>query len=319
MRRPLVVATSAVGLGIVVAAAVVLGVRALPVSHHGAVKSSSTALGTVSPSSAAATSRPPTPSGTAATSTALTWIINGTALREVLAIDPAAASVFNNPHTFVLFDGSSTRPALPAGWTGVVTLVFKSEATLQSALDSGVSSNVGAVLYDNEHWSFTPLQEQQNPAHYEALAAAAAHAHHLTFIAAPAVDLTRVLEPGASDHYAAYLRAGIASGAARYADVIDLQAQNTEIEASSYVAFVTGAAAQARAANAHVTVLAGLTTNGSGVTPGLLASDFTAVRATVAGFWLNVPGQGASCPNCGPARPDIAAAFLNDLHMRGAI
>jgi hypothetical protein len=41
-----------------------------------------------------------------------------------------------------------------------------------------------------------------------------------------------------------------------------------------------------------------------------LTAAIDATRSAVTGYWLNIPGQGARCPSCNPARPDIAIQVL---------
>jgi hypothetical protein len=196
------------------------------------------------------------------------------------------------------------------------TATFTSYATLRTALADGtLPRGTRAVLYDNEDWTLTPVNEQRNPAKYEALAAALAHAHHLLFVSTPATTLTDRLAPGATDHYAAYLRLGLAASAARYADAIDIQAQGSEADLATYAAFVRSATQQARAANRHVLVFAGISTNPDGqqVTAAQFAAAVNAVRRYVSGFWLNVPAGGTACPRCGTPRPQVALPLLRSL------
>ncbi len=196
------------------------------------------------------------------------------------------------------------------------TATFTSYATLRTALADGtLPRGTRAVLYDNEDWTLTPVNEQRNPAKYEALAAALVHAHHLLFVSTPATTLTDLLAPGVTDHYAAYLRLGLAASAARYADAIDIQAQGAEADLAKYAAFVRAAAEQARAANRHVLVFAGISTNPDGqhVTGAQFAAAVNAVRRYVSGFWLNVPAGGTACPRCGTPRPQVALPLLRSL------
>jgi hypothetical protein len=93
---------------------------------------------------------------------------------------------------------------------------------------------------------------------------------------------------------------------AKVAGVVEIQAQSLERAPQTYRAFVRAAAAQARAANPHVTVLAGLSTN----PPGPVVSS---QQRGVAGFWLNVPGQGPRCPACNAPRPDLARQLLGQF------
>jgi hypothetical protein len=91
--------------------------------------------------------------------------------------------------------------------------------------------------------------------------------------------------------------------------MIDIQAQGSEANLSRFTSFVKEAAAQARGANPHVIVLAGISTNPSGelVSGAQFTSFYNAVRADVNGYWLNIPAQGTACPKCGTPQPKVAA------------
>jgi len=99
---------------------------------------------------------------------------------------------------------------------------------------------------------------------------------------------------------------------AQVADVVELQAQSLERNTATYTSFVRQAAAQARAARAGVTVLAGLSSNPSGppVTSGQLTDVIRSTRSLVDGYWLNIPGQGARCPSCSAPAPGVAQQAL---------
>jgi hypothetical protein len=193
---------------------------------------------------------------------------------------------------------------------------FSGVASLQAAVVAGLDPSVSAVLYDNEAWPFTPLQEQADPATYVAAAGTLVHQHGQQFASAPAVNLVKVIEPGfIGAVYDGYIQLNLAAISGRSADVYVIQAQGSENSTAVYSSFVHRAAAQARAANPTVTVLAGISTGPSGVTT-TAAQILAAVRATqdtVDGYWLNIPRRSPECPNCTAARPDIAVAFLQSL------
>lgn len=196
--------------------------------------------------------------------------------------------------------GASARPVV----------VFASAAQLVSAVRAGaLPSHAYGVLYDPEAWPLTPPGEQHDPVAATARAAAAAHAHGLKLIVAPALDLAEVLAPGGHGTlHARFLALRLAARMARSADAIELQAQSLERSLPTYRSFVSAAAAQARGANHRVRVLAGLSTNppGAVVTLHELRAAIRVTRSTVSGYWLNIPGQGTRCPTCNASRPDIA-------------
>jgi hypothetical protein len=227
-------------------------------------------------------------------------------------------TLFGNNRTY-LTDGLT--PKAPPVSGALRTVSFASYKAMKRRLAGpGLPAGTTAVIYDNEHWRFTPAAEQRDPARYEELAAKLAHAHHLLFISTPAVDLTDVLAPRQSDHYAAYLRLGLAASAARYADVIDIQAQGSETSLPTFTPFVQAAAAQARRANPRVIVLAGISTNPSGqhVSSAQFTDAFSAVRADVNGYWLSIPSHGPGCPNCGKPQPGVAVPLLRMIARSGA-
>lgn len=217
-----------------------------------------------------------------------TWIIGESSLQ--LMLDNGASlelinQAFDNSHTFIYGDTPSTRSQ--PSQIGVPTISFSSYTAIEQAFANGtLPGKYKAVLYDNERWAATPLVEQEHPARYEELVGRLLHEHGLTYIAAPAPDLMWAVGKPA-DSYEAFLNAGMAASAARYADVLDIQAQVRETNVPDFSAFVRNATAQARAANPHIKVVVGIRTN-----PGAQAM-YAAYRATASvgdGYWLNVNG-----------------------------
>jgi hypothetical protein len=158
-------------------------------------------------------------------------------------------------------------------------------------------------MYDPESWQDTPVAEQVDPCAAMQSFGQLGHSAGYRVILTPARDLALVpntfvpKQPG-EDISAWYLRTGIAGCAARYADVIDIQAQALTLDQAAYTAFVEAASAQATAANPFAIQLSGVSTRYG--TAEEMAGAAQAVD--VGGYWLNVPG-----PN-----PDFAkaAAFL---------
>jgi hypothetical protein len=242
------------------------------------------------------------------------WLLHGPGV-AVIAADDRASRLLDNTRPFIM-RGRDVQ-AIPPGWNAIPFASFTSFRALKNALErSTLTPDVKGVMYDNEKWKFTPEEEQRDPAHYERLAADLAHSRSLLFLAAPAVDLVAVLAPeSSSKRYDTYLRLGIAADAARYADVVDIQAQGSERNVTVYANFVTQAAAQARAANPQVLVLAGVSTNPSGqqVTADDIVRAIAATRDSVDGYWLNIPRPSEYCPRCNDFRPDMAIDVLHRL------
>ncbi|SRR5579875_1165667 len=246
-----------------------------------------------------------------------TWMIANSALQLLEQADSSgklAKTYFDTPDTYLL--GAANASGFPAGWQSVPTAVFSSYAAIQQAFTThAINAQVKAIVYDNEDWSFTPVQEQHNPGLYDRLAAELVHQHHLIFIATPATDLARVLDPFGKNVYQDFLNLGIAREAARYADIYEIQAQGSEMNTSTYATFVKQAAAQAQAANPHVKILAGLSTNPTGhtVTGKELYQAVLATQSSVIGYWLNIPSAGSHCPTCGQPQPQVAVDLLEKL------
>jgi hypothetical protein len=244
---------------------------------------------------------PPPPAPPRAASSNEIWIIGRQAIQQLEnnGASPALIKLaFDNNHTFVYGDTPTNR--YPPSPIGVPTLAFGSYAGIAQAFENGVlPGGYKAVLYDNEQWAATPLIEQEHPKRYMAAVAHLLHEHGLLYIAAPAPDLMDATGKPA-DSYNAFLNAGIPADAAKFADILDLQAQVRETNVTGYSAFVQLAAEQARAANPHIKVVVGIRTN-----PGE-DSMIAAYRATSSfgeGYWLNINGI-----------PSPAVALLQELY-----
>ena len=242
-----------------------------------------------------------------------TWMLTRSALAQMLS-DPWFRVRPERTRSCELLQPGQ-KPLSGVDATPVVT--YPSVPELRSALaDNSLPAGTGAVLYDPEAWSYTPAAEQRNPVQAATQAAALAHAHGLKIIVAPALNLTTVLDPASSaQRWQTFLALRLAGPMARIADTIELQAQSLERDPKAYASFVQAAAAQARADNRNVTVLAGLSTNppGAVVSSQQLTDAIVASRPDVDGYWLNIPGQGPRCPTCNPPRPDLGVAVLSSV------
>jgi hypothetical protein len=237
------------------------------------------------------------------------WLLTRYALGTLVADPAVRAGLAGSPTYEILQPGQQPLPGVAA--SPVVT--FPAVAPMREALAAGrLPAGTRAVLYDPEAWSFTPADEQRDPARAAATAAGLAHAHGLQLIVAPALNLTTVLAPGSAPRWQRFLGLRLAAELARVADVIDLQAQSLERSPGTYEAFVREAARQARAARPGVRVVAGLSTNPPGAVVGSqqLVTAIQVSWPAVDGYWLNIPGRGPRCPTCGPARPDVGIAAL---------
>jgi hypothetical protein len=238
------------------------------------------------------------------------WLLARSALAQVAQDDDVAAGLSRARVYELLQPGQqplSLAGALPA-------VIFASAAELADVVGrGGLPAGTRAVVYDPEAWPFTPRSEQLDPAAAAKQAAGAAHAQGLQLVVAPALNLTTVLAPGAAGPRSeTFLQLGLAASLARFADVLEFQAQSLERDAGTYAHFVAAAAAQARGSRPGVGVLAGVSTNppGEPVTSAELVAAIQASRASVDGYWLNIPGVGPRCPTCNPPRPDIGIQTL---------
>ncbi len=241
------------------------------------------------------------------------WLLTRSALSQ-LVTDPTVRAELQSSRVYEILQPGQ-RPL--AGVTAELIFTFASATALEDAVTgSQLPMGIYGVLYDPEAWSFTPVTEQEDPVRAATRAAAVAHAHGLRLIAAPALDLTTDLAPGSQGpRWQAFLDLGLIGQLARVADIVELQAQSLELDTATYAAFVRAATSQASHANPRIAVLAGLSTNppGAPVDSQHLTSAIQATRSMVDGYWLNIPGRGARCPNCNAPRPDIAIQTLQAL------
>ena len=282
------------------------------------------ALSSATPPASEPTTTPPTttpPSSAPATSGANgnpSWIVADWAIAKMqnAGLSQSLTSYFfDNPRTYlIVYPRDGRIDAEVPNATRVER--FTSFATMQSAISGGqLMPGISAVMYDNEGWSFTPVNEQNSPIQYAAQAEALAHQHHLLLIFTPAVNLANLspASSGSHDKYVNYLAEDMAAGS-RASDVFDIQSQQAE-GTPQFTSFVTQAAAQARAANPNAVIMAGIGPNPSGrtVTSGQILGAVQAIRGEVSGFWLNMPAGTPQCPQCGTAQPQVAVSFLQSL------
>ncbi|MYR08145.1 hypothetical protein GTV32_18390 [Gordonia sp. SID5947] len=221
----------------------------------------------------------------------------------------------NNPSTLLLVQHVYTNSYLPEG---TPTFNFRGAADLARALRAGeIPDSMHWVLLDLEASSLTPERDQRDPIGALRRAQDVAHRYGKSVIFTPAIDLMNVLEPGLSGDalYRAFIDRLVTPGAA-IADGFEIQSQRTE--ATEYAtSFVKAAVQAAYAANpAGAPVLAGVSTNPNGrqVTADDMLEVYNAAKAAGAtGYWLNIPGGGDECPNCGEPQYEVAVEFLKKI------
>ncbi|MBD5656092.1 MAG: hypothetical protein IAI50_13090 [Candidatus Eremiobacteraeota bacterium] len=203
----------------------------------------------------------------------------------------------------------------PAAWWAQPTQSFDSYASLAAVIGTpgAIGPNVTILLYDNEKWPATPLDEQQAPQQYETQFCALAHSYNYACMTAPALDLVVFSAP--QTQWQAYLSQNYPQFSAAVSDFYEIQAQGYERN-PVYATLVNSAAQQAQNANSNIWVLSGLTTNSPPQeqgTPTLqnLTDDIAATRTSATGgFWLNIPSPGPNCPNCGPPNIPLAESLI---------
>jgi hypothetical protein len=215
----------------------------------------------------------------------------------MLASDPVAMRILNQRTTLVIVRPHSR--ALPAGFPGSSVQSFPSAAAIRQAIAShSLVPGISGIAFDDEAWPLTPAAERAHPTQAVAAAATAVHRAGLAYLQFGNLPVD-----------------GSRMGGARWAEVIDIQAQGRERDSAIYAAYVKAQAAQARRFNPRVEVFAGLSTNppGPAVTAQELYDDILATRAVVAGYWLNIPSPGAACPRCHAPAPDLAEQMFARL------
>lgn len=244
------------------------------------------------------------------------WIVTVRSLQRRQTGFPVRAQrrLLDNPCTLLVTLG--TR--LPRAYRGWRAVRVQRATSLHGIAYLAAHTAAPVLLYDPEAWPWTPRAEQMNPVAAVCRAAALAHARGKTLIATPAVDLVQADEPGrwtGATRYQGFERTGWIGAMARCADGISIQSQVAEMDIPRYKRFVLRAVRQARAANPHVWVFSGLSTNpgGRAVTPQQLRRAAQAVGSAVTGFWLNIPAAGRFCPRCGIAHPRRAYRLLQSM------
>ncbi len=216
------------------------------------------------------------------------WMITYQNLKDLSKLNPTITNnIFNSPNTYIM----ESPLKFQSNSYGTFVAVFQSYQTFKSdLLNHGLNPNFRWVLYDNEHWSKTPIIEQQNPVLYEQLFTNLAHKYGYKVILSPSQDL--FVESKNNSNGSMYLNSGIAKSTYNYADIYEIQAQSFE---------------QSRYRSNHIftnfinSILKQINNHTKPIIVGLgvsrvqnatqLYNDFLSVKREVQGFWLNVPGS----------------------------
>jgi hypothetical protein len=246
-----------------------------------------------------------------ASAATVSWIAAAWSIRDVYQVSPATANhFFNRPSSYLT--GPQTKGLALDGLKASPALWFGSYAAFASDLRTGaIKYPYHWLYYDPEDWSFTPLDEQQNPRRYMRMFAKLAHEHGYKVIEAPARDLGNVTgsicpkQTGETlDQW--YINCDVAGWAAHYSDIYEVQDQANTTNVSEYDWLFSNAEPQAVAANPDIVVDCGLSTNKG--TPAQMAA--AAESVTPDGFYVTIV-SGAS------ASIHAATQFFQDMKAAG--
>lgn len=229
-----------------------------------------------------------------------TWIMNTRVLNSVTS-DPAALAAIANDRIFAIgFDPHNVTDSEKELDIIPTYTSTKAGNIVNAILNKTLPKYIGAILYDNEPWALTPPYEYEHYKRiYKDLSELIHNDSHMLFIVPP-VPSVRALK------------------VAKYADVVDIQAQFAQSSANRYKNTIAWKARKVAEANPDAIILSGISTNPSAGVPDprtlVLIVDKTNGKF-VDGYWLNEPNGGGtkSCPHCYPLRADIGKKFLRLL------
>ena len=258
------------------------------------------------------------------------WIIDGSQLRSLVDYTPSSLpkTYFDTPNTIVLKSATGSGTFIPNGWRSRPGNHYTSYAsggcgtgcfslTRDLATNNLDSSQKPLALYDDEHWTRTPANEQTTVCDTMNEFVKTAHQHGLMTILAPDQNLAQPgvitsYQGGESANWQTYLRLGLASCAARSgSDWYHVMSQPFEAHwcgnpfgkcqssESDFVNFVTQAALQAKAVNAGIKISDGLSTSpqyfgyfrGAETLAEIMYRDYADVRQSINAVWVNVVGR----------------------------
>jgi hypothetical protein len=248
------------------------------------------------------------------------WIVSAAALTHLRSAAPGVTGhFFNTPRTFVTGASAPTLSVLGMP-TAVPAESFANATALTAAVGAGrLRPGTQAVVYAAAHSRSTPVIQQRHLARYYKLAAQAAHAHRLLFIAAPAVSLVSELAPHtrAAGQDKEFLKLRIPAQTAAFADVFEAQTQALKTSPATQGAFIAAASRQAATAHPGIELLAGLDAGSPGhrVTATTLLDAYLNTRLVVSGYGFADPADRRTrpCTGCAGRSRDPGPAFLRRL------
>jgi hypothetical protein len=230
------------------------------------------------------------------------WVTTAGTMEAIAAVDREVAAVaFGSDHAIAL----GGRLGAIAGRSWASCALFRVDAS-----SGAIEADVRLAMYDPERWRHTPVLEQRDPIGAMARFGDLARRHGYVCMITPHPGLVSVegssLAPEVDEtEEAAYMRSGITEAAARAADIVETQAQRLQNRPDAYRDLVSATAARARAANASVLVLSGLSTSpGFPATPRMLLDAWASVKDIVDGHYLSL-AKGRY--------PEVMSAFLRSV------
>ena len=197
----------------------------------------------------------------------------------------------------------------------------------KTALEKSSNARLKTLLVDLEHWSGTPLPDQENPegATRSCRDLARQDGRQISVIAVPAIDLMVVLDrnhPGTQ--YQAAIHYDLEGKLATVSDGVDVQLENIEDKPDQFEQTLRTMVHQIKEARkaAHlstdVPIYVGLSTAvvnkriPTDTLVSLLKEDVSRTRGFVTGYWMAIPPRNL-CPECGVPNPEVAVKLLQSL------
>jgi hypothetical protein len=195
------------------------------------------------------------------------------------------------------------------------------------ALEKSSNVQLKTLLIDLEHWSGTPLPDQENPqgATSSCRDLAQQSGRQITVIAVPAIDLMTVLDPKHDGtQYQAAIHYDLEGKLATVSDGVDVQLENIEDKPDEFERTLLTMVHQIKEARrtAHlstdVPIYVGLSTAvvnkriPTDILVSLLKEDVSRTRALVTGYWMAIPPKNL-CQGCGEPNPEVALKLLQSL------